>query len=65
MRMRFILGTNDIGLLFFIWELITIIKGMTEMTQMTAFSEKSSGRKKIGDIVIFFLSPEGFKTLGH
>ena len=41
------------------------IKGDDRMTQMTAFSEKSSEEKKIGDMDIFFLSPEGFKTLGH
>ena len=35
------------------------------MTQTTCFKQKSSQEKKIGDMVIFFLSPEGFKTLGH
>jgi hypothetical protein len=35
------------------------------MTQNTCFKQKSSGWEKIGDVVIFFLSPEGFKTLGH
>ena len=35
------------------------------MTQTTYFKQKSSGWEKIGDVDIFFLSPEGFKTLGH
>jgi len=35
---------------------------MTQMTQMTSFSEKCSAGEKIGDVVIYFLSPEGFKN---
>jgi hypothetical protein len=35
------------------------------MTQNTFSKQKSSEEKKIGDMDIFFLSPEGFKTMGH
>ena len=35
---------------------------MTQMTQMTSFSEKCSAEEKIGDMDIFFLSPEGFEN---
>jgi hypothetical protein len=35
---------------------------MTQMTQMTAFSEKCSAEEKIGDVDIFFLSPKGFEN---
>jgi len=35
------------------------------MTQNTFSEQKTSRGKKIGDVDFFFLSPEGFKTLGH
>ena len=36
---------------------------MTQMTQMTAFSEKTSAEKKLGDVDIFFFISEGFQKL--
>jgi len=36
---------------------------MTQMTQMTAFSEKTSAEKKLGDVDIFFLFQKGFEIL--